>query len=146
MLPDFEVGTGNLPPGVHSATWEAIVDRYGYNPTRIKQLEGLKLAIDDLTRAGCRVLYLDGSFVTAKERPGDYDACWEADGVNADDLHPALLDVGWRRKTLKARYGGDIMIADQPSEPFGDTFVKFFQTDRDGNRKGLIRIDLQELR
>lgn len=145
MIPDFEVGTGNLPPGVHAATWEEVVDRYGYNPKRSKQLEGLKLAIDDLKRAGCRVLYLDGSFVTAKEQPGDYDACWEAEHVNADDLHPTLLDVGWNRKKLKARYGGDITIVHLASEPFGETFMTFFQTDRDGNPKGLLRIDLQEL-
>ena len=45
--------------------------------------------------AGVEVLYLNGSFVTAKPDPGDYDACWDmADpDVNFDTLHACAPDV-----------------------------------------------------
>ena len=42
--------------------------------------------------AGCRRAYVDGSFVTAKEVPGDFDGCWEAEDVDPDALDPVLLD------------------------------------------------------
>lgn len=38
----------------------------------------------DLRAAGCKRAYIDGSFINAKERPGDFDACWDLDGVDFD--------------------------------------------------------------
>jgi hypothetical protein len=70
--------SGNLPPGIHPATWEEIMDRYATTEHRVRLLTGLRAALDSLRSAGCRRAYLDGSFVTAKTVPGDFDACWEA--------------------------------------------------------------------
>lgn len=75
MSPAFSAETGNLPPGEHPATWEEIVERFGYAPWRSKLLGGRKAALESLCAAGCKKIHLDGSFVTAKERPGDFDAC-----------------------------------------------------------------------
>jgi hypothetical protein len=36
-------------------------------------LAGLREALGALREAGCRTVYLDGSFVTAKEAPEDFD-------------------------------------------------------------------------
>lgn len=52
MIPAFDEATGNLPPGIHDASWEEIVDRFGHNATRRKQLQGLKRALDELASAG----------------------------------------------------------------------------------------------
>lgn len=54
MLPSFDPATGLLPPGMHAATWEEIVARYGYSPHRLALLAGLKAALDALRTAGCR--------------------------------------------------------------------------------------------
>jgi hypothetical protein len=144
VIPAFDEGTGNLPPGIHDATWEEICERYGYTPGRLKLLEGLEVALDDLRRAGCRTVFLDGSFVSAKEEPKDFDACWDAAGVNADDLHPALLGLKFPRAAMKRRYQGDVLIAHSVSEPFGPAMLEFFQKDRDtGEPKGIIRIALE---
>lgn len=147
MIPAFDEATGNLPPGIHEASWEEIVHRYGYNAKRRRQLQGLKLALEDLAAAGCSTVYLDGSFVTAKELPRDFDACWEADGVEADELHPALLRLRPPRVAQKRRYRGELVIADAPAEPFGSVFLERFQQDRStGAAKGIVRIDLDKLR
>jgi hypothetical protein len=147
VIPEFEEASGNLPPGIHEASWDEIVERYGHNATRRKQLAGLRLALDELASAGCSTVYLDGSFVTAKEKPGDFDACWEADGVNADDLHPSLLKLRPPRTAQKRRYQGELVIADGLSEPFGSVFVESFQRDPEtGEAKGIIRIDVKEPR
>jgi hypothetical protein len=59
--------------------------------------------------AGCRRVYIDGSFVTAKNGPNDFDACWEADGVNPDLLDPTLLTWRDHRAAQKAKFGGELL-------------------------------------
>lgn len=145
MIPAFSGETGNLPPGEHPATWEEIVERFGYTPWRRKLLDGLKAALESLRAAGCRKVYLDGSFVTAKERPGDFDACWVGEGVNGDFLDEELLVFDGGRATQKGKYGGELFVAEWAADETGAPFRAFFQQDRDGNPKGIIAIDLKEL-
>lgn len=73
MIPDFDE-RGNLPPGIHTATWDELVARYGITPRRLAQLAGLKRALDSLRAAGCKRAYIDGSFVADKDDPQDFDA------------------------------------------------------------------------
>lgn len=98
-----------------------------------------------LRDAGCRTLFLDGSFVTAKESPEDYDGCWETEGVDFDRLDEVLLTFDAGRATQKAKYGGELFLADWEAEPLGPLFRDFFQQDRDGNPKGIVVLDLKEL-
>ncbi len=91
MIPPFEASTGLLPSGVHEATWEEFVARFGWTPHRLALLAGLKAALDALEAAGCPRVYVDGSFVTAKPDPGDFDGCWEPAGVDVDVLDGNLL-------------------------------------------------------
>ena len=44
-------------------------------------MDGLRAALENLKRAGCRTVYVNGSFVMNKYVPNDYDACWEEAGV-----------------------------------------------------------------
>ena len=87
MIPSFKKN-GNLPPGLIKATFEEIRDRFGYTDHRKWLIEGLKIAFADLSNAGCKLVYIDGSFVTAKKEPGDYDMCWSIDSVDPDRLNP----------------------------------------------------------
>ena len=145
MIPDFDASTGNLPPGEHPATWQEMLDRYGYTPWRRRLLQGLLDALRRLRVAGCTRAYIDGSFVTAKERPSDFDACWEAQGVDFDLVDDRLLTFDKGRATQKAAFFGELFIADSRADPQGTLFLDFFQTDRDDRRKGIIVIDLKGL-
>jgi hypothetical protein len=145
LIPAFDA-EGNLPPGIHPASWDEIVIRYAINSRRRRLADGLLDALRSLKHAGCRTAYLDGSFVTAKELPGDFDACWEIAGVNASRLDRALLDFNNRRAAQKARYGGELFPAETAAEPAGTSFLDYFQRDRDtGQPKGIIAIDLGAL-
>jgi hypothetical protein len=145
VIPAFDAG-GNLPPGVHPANWDEIVTRYATNIRRRELTDGLLDALRSLKRAGCRTAYLDGSFVTAKELPGDFDACWEVADVDASRLDRELLDFSDGRAAQKARYGGELFPAETAVEPAGTTFLDYFQRDRDtGQPKGIIAIDLGAL-
>ena len=143
MIPPFDAA-GNLPPGVHSATWDELVARFGTTPRRLSLLGGLKEALDVLRAAGCRRAYVDGSFVTSKPEPADFDGCWETDGVDPARLDPVLLTFDRQRRAQKERFGGELFFADAAAEPAGTTFVDFFQRDRAGQPKGIVALNLAE--
>lgn len=145
MIPSFDE-RGNLPPGIHKADWNELEAAFGGSPRRVALLAGLREALASLQSAGCRTAYVDGSFVTAKEEPGDFDACWDAVGADPDALDPALLDFSDRRKAQKERFGGELFPADIAAEPAGTRFLDYFQHDRDtGDPKGIVEIDLNVL-
>lgn len=148
MIPPFDPTTGNLPPGEHPATWGEVVERFGQTAWRAELLVGLRAAMVSLKAAGCRTVYLDGSFVTAKERPGDFDGCWDAEDVDFDlleQLAPALLTFDAGRATQKAMYRGELFVADWQADEIGTVFREFYQSDRDGNPKGIVVIELKDL-
>jgi len=104
---------------------------------------GLREALSCLDAAGCRTVFIDGSFVTAKQAPGDFDLCWDAAGVSADLLDPVLLDFSRGRRAQKERFGGELFPADAAAEPAGTRFLDYFQRDREtGQSKGIVKIEL----
>lgn len=118
-----------------------MVERFGWTARRRQLLDGLADAIDALTAAGCRTLWLNGSFVTAKDEPGDFDACWDTEGVDLDTIDPLLLDLSGGRAAQKARFGGELFpnVVEAVS---GLVFAEFFQNERDTDRKGIVVIQL----
>ena len=144
MIPDF-TASGSLPAGVISASWSEVVARFGTNKRRGELLKGLEDALCRLRDAGCSTVYLDGSFVTSKDHPGDFDVCWESSGVDFNVLDPVLLDFGHARAAQKARFKGELFPADTLEADSGKIFLDFFQRDRRGNPKGVVEIDLTTL-
>ena len=108
-------------------------------------MAGLKTALDSLKIAGCQTVYIDGSFVTTKEVPNDFDVCWEVGGVDPYLLDPVLLMFDAGRAAQKAKYCGELL----PNGIEGDTgltFLEFFQVDKEtGNPKGIVALDLRRL-
>ena len=143
MIPPFQPD-GNLPPGIHTATWEEVVDRLGGNPHRDRLLDGLRRAIANLQDSGCRRVYLNGSFVTSKPEPNDFDACWETEDVDFSKVSPIFLDrddlIIYDRRRQQAVFGGELL----PDRYFGIDFLGTFQRDRSGQPKGIIAINLGE--
>jgi len=144
MIPKHDAN-GLLPPGTHQATWEEVCERFGYTEWRKQLLTGLKEAAKALAKANVRTLWLDGSFITTKEVPGDFDGCWDVTGVNLADMDPVLLKFDFQRAAQKAKYYGELFPATWETSP-GVTFLDFFQESRDGDPKGIIAIDLEEFR
>ena len=97
-----------------------------------------------LKEAGCKAVFLDGSFVTSKEMPGDFDACWAIQDVDVNKLDPVFFDFTNLRAAQKARFQGEFFPADIPEGFSGSTFLEFFQVDRDsGESKGIIALDME---
>lgn len=135
---------GILPPGIHWATWDEFAARFGGTIEREQMLTGLWVAMGNLIQAGCQAIYIDGSFVTRKFLPNDYDACWSGKGVDDNLLDPVLLDSSNNRQAQKAKYGGEFFVAEHPANFEGRIVLDFFQRDRKNRRKGIVGIRLNQ--
>ena len=101
------------------------------------------MALQNLAAAGCRRAYLDGSFVTGKPFPGDFDACWESSGVDVGRLDPVLLIFKNKRELQKRKYLGELFISHGLADG-ENRFLEFFQIEKyTGEPKGIIGIELQ---
>src|SRR6267143_6604240 len=136
---------GDLPAGVHWATWHEIWERFGFNEYRRRILSGLKPALDSLKAAGCKVVYLDGSFVTSKLVPKDYDCCWDPGGMDLRNVDAMIRDTSpSARKKQIAKFGGEFFPSSIDESSSKKPFLEFFQTDREGKRKGIVAIWMED--
>ncbi len=108
-------------------------------------LSGLRSALRALHGARCQRVYIDGSFVTAKREPGDYDACWDIEGIDLESLDPVFLDFSNARRAQKRKYFGEFFPAQMAEGATGKLFLNFFQTDKETRKpKGIVGLKLQE--
>jgi hypothetical protein len=141
MIPDFQGGA--LPPGVHQASWWEVEERLGWNARRQSLLVGLRSLLEELARAGCSRVWLDGSFVTDKSNPGDFDLVWDPEGVDLSKLDQAVQDLDPPREAQQRKYRGDILpnVIERGS---GTPFLEFFQQDPvTGQVRGIIELQLE---
>jgi hypothetical protein len=145
VIPAFN-DKGCLPPGIHDASWDEFNERFATTPHRRQLVMLMAGLIRHLKSVGCAALYVDGSFVTSKDRPNDYDACWDVSGVKAERVDPDLLQFDHAAKARTAeRYGGDIRPDVFSPTEMDATYLQFFQIDRDGDSKGIVKLRLAEI-
>jgi hypothetical protein len=87
------------------------------------------MAIEQLKAANCPTIYIDGSFVTTNQNPGDYDACWEDNGVDINYLKsiaPILYNFAFGRAEQKSIYRGEFFPSNYPANESGTTYIDFF--------------------
>lgn len=145
MIRDFDE-SGNLPTGVHDATWDEIVQRFGWTSRRRELLDGLRAALEPLREAGCRRVFINGSFVTDKDEPGDIDLAWDPHGVDVDrllEVEPVFGDFADRRAAQKATFGCEFFPSSFAADLVGNTFLEFFQIDKETEaQKGIVALNL----
>lgn len=147
MIPAFRAD-GTLPEGIHTAEgWAEIYKRFGGTLCRRELLAKMRSGLENLAAAGCAWVLLDGSFVTTKREPRDVDGCWEwNEQVDLNILDESFLLRSFKdRVALLADYGLDFFLAGVVESGTGLPFSEFFQRDRDGGRKGIVRLDLHRL-
>lgn len=144
MIPHFNKN-GSLPIGIYKATLKEIQMRFGSSNKKRKLLfNGLKKAVENLAKAGIIKIYVNGSFITTEGNPQDIDGCWDISNlINEKVLDPVFLDFSNNRKKMKEKYCVDFFIANNIEGKSGYPFLDFFQISRDGDRKGIVLIDLR---
>ena len=141
MIPALTTN-GTLPPGIHVATLPEVKATFATTPYRRSLYGGLLIALGDLRACKCARAWLDGSYVTDKQVPGDYDLCWDLTGVDWGSIDPVLLDVDFPRATQTLRYRGDVLPNTVESDS-GLPYVEFFQQNKNtGGLKGIIELRL----
>ena len=93
-----------------------------------------------------KTLFLDGSFVTSKEAPSDYDGCWPGDELeDAARIDPVLFDFAAGRMAMKRKYGGELFVAEWDATGLGQPYRRFFQFTQDGEEKGIVVLKLEAI-
>jgi len=149
LIPAFDANTGALPPGDHQATLEQIAKYLGFTPRRRWLTKGLRAGVEAFWAAGIEEIYIDGSFCTEKPDPGDIDGYWvEPDPGVYDRIDPYWIDfeliyVAHVRKwkwRMWADHGIEFFIHPAMHARPEMGFPEFFRQDRDGRRRGVIRV------
>ena len=134
MIPPFEKSTGLLPPGEYEASLAEIRETLCWSYRRRVIYGGLEYVAGELRSHQVDRIWVDGSFVTSKERPGDVDVAYEVPQNSDPD------DWGWlspvRHNDLKKFRRVDLH-QDWPGQP---RISNYFQQDRDGTPKGILRL------
>lgn len=137
---------GKLPYGIHAMRWEEFTKQFAFNSTRKRLLRGLVRAIFLLRRAGCRTIYVGGSYVTTKRKPFDIDCVWESRGMDWEHVKrvaPVFLKAKTGHDEQMARFGGEFFPSQCGEKNTGLTWLDFFQRDKQpGRRRGIVRIDI----
>lgn len=132
-MPRFDE-KGRLPPGIHLVGRSEFKAAFGYNKRRRDLIKGMREALLNLRRAGCPTAYVDGSFITQRRKPGDYDGCRDMDSVNEILVDPVLPDISYNRYRQKLKCMGEmfsVILGVRGSVP------GFFQRDRECGAKGI---------
>jgi uncharacterized protein DUF6932 len=129
---------GELPPGEHETSLAIVRRRFGrLSAQREELMRGLEEAAANLKAAGVQKIWINGSFVTSKKEPNDVDGCWGyTEKVNVGFLDPVFLAES--RLPMKEKYGVEFFPAFVIEAGSRLPFPKFFQVNRDGDRKGIL--------
>ena len=110
-LPPFR-DDGWLPEGHHETTWEEVITTFGGEPgSRRREVLTRLLQWRNATRTKgmSGSVILDGSFISEKAEPGDFDLIFVYDEATeqivAQDADARMLLGGAR---CKERFGGDV--------------------------------------
>jgi hypothetical protein len=145
LIPCFNAD-GQLPEGIHESSWIEFCERFGHTAHRRSLLSGLEKLLRHLHSVGCSAVYVDGSFVSAKEQPNDYDACWDTRGVKVERIDGTLMSFTDEGKAkMQEHYKGDIRPAECSPQERNVSYLEFFQMDKDGNKKGIVKLVSSEV-
>ena len=132
MLPPLN-DHGNLPPGIHLASVEEVVERFG-GASAEREVETRELVelIAWARQHGVRRIIINGSFVTSKRQPNDVDLV-VLPGAGSEQAVIELEPAGWPFLQI-------LIAADD--EDLERWATSDFATDREGRGKGVVEVIL----
>lgn len=137
MIPQLRAD-GTLPLGEHHATLAEILRAFPANSLeRIALNQALQDALPAFQQlkilAPDVIIYINGSFTTAKSDPNDIDVLFLTDLLTENDI------IAFLQQTCPL----SVMYFDIHADPFGNTYlVQFFSKTRTMRSKGIIILDI----
>jgi predicted nucleotidyltransferase len=142
-LPEFD-SRGDLPEGVHRATLDEVLARFGHGTPQRQLVTARLKRVAELARGTRKLerLIIFGSYVTAKPEPNDVDILLVMrDDLQEQDYDPetfAMFDHMRAQREL-----GASLFAIRPGFTIGegvDQFIAHWQTKRDLSRRGIVEV------
>lgn len=122
---------------------DEVVHHFGTNPRRANQLENALRFFRIFYACGCQFVYIDGSFVSTKKYPEDIDLCFDTTSLEADKLKkefPQFFDLSALGKIHR-----DLQCHIFTFSENSTRFFDLLSEDREGNRKGFVKLNLKDL-
>ena len=151
MIPEFDVDTGYLPPGVHDANLAEISARFGGTVRRARLVSGLANVVKQFWAAGIEDIFIDGSFCTSTPIPNDIDGYWIYNpAFDRTKVDPVLLQMdvfvadpatGEAVRPMRLKYGIELFVHPLAKATLsGMTYPEFFSRSRDGVPRGYVHV------
>ena len=116
---------------------------FNLNKEREKLVNNLLTVAKILTAFDCTGIYIVGSFVTAKKQPNDIDVCFDITELDERALkkkHPELCTEKGLQEIHELLKVHIIYFTSYDTE-----ILDWFRFDRNGNKRGIIKIFLKDL-
>ena len=143
MLPPFN-NTGDLPPGIHVATWSEVEQRFGMDSaTRMRNLAKLKHLYELASRTGKLARFLlFGSFVSEVANPRDIDVVLVMTADFKLEQIPRECQTLFSHPDAEARFGASVFWVREGMLPedLMREFLETWQMKRDGTKRGIVGI------
>ena len=141
-LPEL-TNTGELPLGVHPASLDETLARFGTGHAlriavseRLERIYQVAAATGHLARF---VVY--GSFITDKDRPNDVDVFMVMDDEFDGDTLDAESRLLFDHAAADAHFGASVFWVRRPTAFGGEqSMVEYWQTKRGGGQRGIIEV------
>ncbi|MBI3938783.1 MAG: hypothetical protein HY323_17570 [Betaproteobacteria bacterium] len=143
MLPPLDEN-GDLPLGIHSATWAEVAERFGIgSEVRVHALARLRHLHELAARTGkLKRFCVFGSFVSSTTDPHDVDVALVMAADFRLEESPRECRTIFSHADAQARYGASVfwlregMVSDRLVREFLETW----QIKRDGAKRGIVDI------
>ncbi len=142
MLPPLNEN-GELPPGVHEASWSDIERRFGRSEARARAFAKLKQVHELAARTGAlRNFYAFGSFVSAAPHPRDVDVFLVMDRSFRLEDCPEESRPLFSHLEAQARHGVTVFWTREGvlGATATQALLRAWQTTRDGKIRGIVEI------
>jgi len=136
--------TGDLPPGIHRATLDEVIQHFGADKGARGVCTRRLFHIYELARRTERLgrFIIFGSYVTAKPDPNDVDVILVMD--DAFRLEDCTIEAQglFDHAVAQARYGASVFWV-RPGLLMNESiedFISYWQIKRDGSKRGIVEV------
>lgn len=142
-LPEFNA-SGDLPSGLHEASLDEIVERFGrpQGPRHLCTQRLLRVYTLGQRTGSMQRFILFGSYITTKLDPNDVDVILVMEDTFRLETCPSETQGLFDHAVAQVRYGANIFWV-RPSLLISEdveTFIASWQRKRDGTRRGIVEV------
>ena len=138
---------GDLPGGVHRATLDEVLARFGHGTTQRQIATGRLKRVMELARGTGKLerFIIFGSYITAKPEPNDVDILLVMrDDLQEQDYDPDTFPM-FDHSRAQRELGASLFVI-RPGFIIGegvDQFIAHWQVKRDLSRRGIVEVILE---